>query len=64
MLDDTILENFQWYDFVVIFMMSHLLSVLLIVTLMGGGFITGIMLALGWEVWRFYERARAKMVDT
>jgi hypothetical protein len=50
MLDDTIFENFQWYDFVVIFMMSHLLSVLLIVTLMGGGFITGIMLALGWEV--------------
>lgn len=63
MLDDTIFENFQWYDFVVIFMMSHLLSVLLIVTLMGGGFITGIMLALSWEVWRFYERSRAKMVD-
>lgn len=54
----------EWYDYLVVAAMSHLLSVLFLVTLMGGGFVSGIMLFGTWELWRFYERLRAKSVDT
>jgi hypothetical protein len=60
-----IFENFEWYDFlaVAVAIFAKVFQVLLIVTLMGGGITTGIMLAFSWEGWRAYERFRAKMVD-
>ena len=56
-------ENFEWYDFLVVAIFAKVFQVLIIVTLMGGGIVTGIMLAFAWEGWRFYERFRAKSVD-
>jgi hypothetical protein len=58
-----IFENFEWYDFLAVAIFAKVFQVLLIVTLMGGGITTGIMLAVSWEGWRAYERFRAKMVD-
>jgi len=56
-------ENFEWYDIPVILFFAKLLSTLGLVTLFGGGFITGVMLVFAWEGWKMYERFRAKSLD-
>tara|TARA_R110000868_G_scaffold288073_1_gene548434 strand:- start:92 stop:280 length:189 start_codon:yes stop_codon:yes gene_type:complete len=58
-----IFENFEWYDFIVIAFFAKVFQVLIIVTLMGGGITTLVILTVAWEGWRFYEKFRAKSVD-
>jgi len=53
-------EGFEWYDFVAIYVFSHVLSTLLLITLFGGNIISGILLVAAWEGWKAYERFRAK----
>jgi len=54
-----IFENFEWYDLVVIAVFAKVMQVLVILTLLGGGFysITGLFIV--WEFWKAYERFRA-----
>jgi len=54
-----IFENFEWYDFLVVAIFAKVFQVLIIVTLMGGGFVSGTILFVTWELWKAYERFRA-----
>ena len=56
-----IFENFEWYDFVVIGIFAKVMQVLILLTLVGGGFTTATILIVVWELWKAYERFRAKI---
>jgi|TARA_R110001592_G_scaffold124295_2_gene333079 hypothetical protein len=60
---DSSFENFQWYDLPVILFFANALSTLFFATLMGGGFMAGVLLLMTWEGWKFYESWRAKSLD-
>ena len=55
-----IFKDFEWYDFVVIAIFAKVMQVLVILTLVGGGLITGTILLVVWELWKAYEKYRAK----
>ena len=52
-------ENFEWYDFLVVAIFAKVFQVLIIVTLMGGGFVSATILFITWEFWKAYEKFRA-----
>jgi len=54
-----IFENFEWYDFLVVAIFAKVFQVLIIVTLMGGGFVSATILFVTWELWKAYEKFRA-----
>lgn len=54
-----IFEHFEWYDFLVIAIFAKVFQVLIIVTLMGGGFVSATILFITWEFWKAYEKFRA-----
>ena len=54
-----IFENFEWYDFLVVAIFAKVFQVLIIVTLMGGGFVSATILFVTWEFWKAYEKFRA-----
>ena len=54
-----IFNDFEWYDFLVIAIFTKVFQVLIIVTLMGGGFVSATVLVITWEFWKAYERFRA-----
>jgi len=54
-----IFNDFEWYDFLVIAIFTKVFQVLIIVTLMGGGFVSATILVITWEFWKAYERFRA-----
>ena len=55
-----IFNDFEWYDFLVIAIFAKVMQVLVILTLVGGGFITATILFVVWELWKAYERFRAR----
>ena len=55
-----IFNDFEWYDFLVIAIFTKVFQVLILVTLMGGGFISATILLITWEFWKAYERFRAE----
>ena len=55
-----IFNDFEWYDFLVIAIFAKVMQVLVILTLVGGGFITATILFVVWELWKVYERFRAR----
>ena len=55
-----IFENFEWYDFLVVAIFAKVFQVLILVTLMGGGFVSATILLVTWELLKAYERFRAK----
>lgn len=54
-----IFKDFEWYDFLVVAIFAKVFQVLIIVTLMGGGFVSATILFVTWELWKAYERFRA-----
>ena len=55
-----IFEKFEWYDYPVILFFANTFTTLGLMTLYGGGFLTGFLLVIMWECWKAYERFRAK----
>lgn len=55
-----IFNDFEWYDFLVIAIFTKVFQVLILVTLMGGGFVSATILLITWEFWKAYERFRAE----
>ena len=55
-----IFNDFEWYDFLVIAIFAKVMQVLVILTLVGGGFTTATILFVVWELWKAYERFRAR----
>ena len=51
----------EWYDLVVIAIFAKVMQVLVLLTLAGGGFTTATILFVVWELWKAYERFRAKI---
>ena len=54
-----IFKDFEWYDFLVVAIFAKVFQVLIIVTLMGGGFVSATILFITWEFWKAYEKFRA-----
>ena len=54
-----IFNDFEWYDFLVVAIFAKVFQVLILVTLMGGGFVSATVLFVTWELWKAYERFRA-----
>jgi hypothetical protein len=54
-----IFNDFEWYDFLVVAIFAKIFQVLILVTLMGGGFVSATILYVTWELWKAYERFRA-----
>ncbi len=54
-----IFKDFEWYDFLVVAIFAKVFQVLIIVTLMGGGFVSATILFVTWELWKAYEKFRA-----
>ena len=54
-----IFKDFEWYDFLVVAIFAKVFQVLIIVTLMGGGFVSATILFVTWEFWKAYEKFRA-----
>jgi hypothetical protein len=54
-----IFNDFEWYDFLVVAIFAKVFQVLILVTLMGGGFVSATILYVTWELWKAYERFRA-----
>ena len=54
-----IFKDFEWYDFLVVAIFAKVFQVLIIVTLMGGGFVSATILFVTWELWKAYEIFRA-----
>jgi len=54
-----IFKDFEWYDFLVVAIFAKVFQVLIILTLMGGGFVSATILFVTWELWKAYEKFRA-----
>ena len=54
-----IFNDFEWYDFLVVAIFAKIFQVLILVTLIGGGFVSATILYVTWELWKAYERFRA-----
>ena len=54
-----IFKDFEWYDFLVVAIFAKVFQVLIIVTLMGGGFVSATILFVTWELWKANEKFRA-----
>ena len=54
-------DVFERYDLVVIAIFAKVMQVLVLLTLAGGGLTTATILFVVWELWKAYERFRAKI---
>jgi len=55
-----IFKDFEWYDFLAVAIFAKVMQVLVILTLVGGGFVTATILAVVWQLWLSYEKFRSK----